>query len=229
EKGISLFKLKIGNDINSDIKKIDEVINNLPNSISLAVDANQTHTIHESKKYVLALEKRNILWFEEPFAPDNIILFEDLVNYCKNNQLNIEIVTGENCPNPQTAIGLFKSGINRFQADPCRMLGFLDNIIMCILCRIFGISIMPHAGGSGLDEMSLHISIFNYMRVVPNENICHSLTENVGFCSHLFSQPTLVKNGVAKTPYMPGYLVGMSESVSQIMKKFEDGITWVKL
>lgn len=154
-----------------------------------------------------------VLWLEEPFAPDNIKLFEDLVDAKRQNGWGCEIVTGENCPNHYTAAALTACGIDRFQADPCRMLGLLDSVLVSCIARIDGCTLTPHAGGSSLDEQSPHIQLFNLARVRPELHAMDSLTENVGFCSRYFSSPTVVTHGLARAPSAPGLLVARSPSV----------------
>ncbi len=226
DRGVTLFKIKIGRDIESFIAKIVEVKRQLPNSISLCADANQTLTLAAAKQFVMSAEDLGLLWLEEPFAPDNVPAFQDLVGYCKKNRLSIEIVTGENCPSPHMAAALMATGIDRFQADPCRMLGFVDVVLVSLLSRYYGVPITPHAGGSCLDELSAHISFFD--RVSNNYPIELGLLENVGFCSKFMLAPVIVSNGKISAPKEPGLLVGFTDDVRSKFKKYKEGVTWLK-
>jgi L-alanine-DL-glutamate epimerase-like enolase superfamily enzyme len=225
-KGVTIFKIKIGRNIESFLTKIVEVKKQLPNSIRLCVDANQTLTLAAAKKFVMSAEDLGLLWLEEPFAPDNILAFQCLIEYCKQNRLSIEIVTGENCPSPHMAAALMAIGINRFQADPCRMLGFVDVVLISLLSRHYGVPITPHAGGSCLDELSAHISFFD--RVSNNYSIELGLLEHVGFCSKFMLAPVIVSGGKISAPQEPGLLVGFTGDVRSKFKKYKDGITWLK-
>ena len=157
---------------------------------------------------------------------DNVGLFQELIHFKKENNLSCEIVTGENCPNHYTACGLMK-GIDRFQADPCRMLE-TDTVVITILSSLNNCNVTPHAGGSSLDELSPHIQLFNLARICNGTSISESLTENVGFCSHFFKQPT-VKAGKAQTPSKPGLLVGLSDEVMGKINDYRESITWLEL
>ena len=42
-------------------------------------------------------DELGIIWLEEPFAPDNIDAFKKLLEYRDSKNLQIEIVSGENC------------------------------------------------------------------------------------------------------------------------------------
>ena len=229
QRGIRQFKLKISADIKSDIAKIRAITALVPSDVVLCVDANQTLSLDDAVKWMLVLSELGILWLEEPFAPDNTILFRELVSAKHQQGWNCEIVTGENCPNHYTAAALMECGIDRFQADPCRMLGLVDAVLTCCIARIEECPVVPHAGGSSLDEQSPHIQLFNLARVRPELDPLKSLTENVGFCSQYFASPILVSGGVAQTPCTPGLLVGLAPEVRPSTLNYKQGITWLEL
>lgn len=228
-RGIKQFKLKIGRDLKQDVAKIRAVTTMVPDDVVLCVDANQTLSYDEAVRWMAVLSELKVLWLEEPFAPDNVRLFSDLVNAKKQFGWSCEIVTGENCPNHYTAAALMELGIDRFQSDPCRMLGLIESMLTCCTARIDSCQITPHAGGSSLDEQSPHIQLFNLARVQPHHKAVESLTENVGFCSQFFASPTIVNEGFARTPCVPGLLVGLDSQVRLNVRNYKEGVTWLEL
>jgi L-fuconate dehydratase len=120
-------------------------------------------------------------------------------------------------------------GIDRFQADPCRMLGLIDDVLVCILASMSHCVITPHAGGSSLDELSPHVQLFNLARIRTDVSPADTLTENVGFCSRYFALPTIVENGRAKTQLKPGLLAGVAENVLCQIRDYKEGTSWLKL
>lgn len=229
QRGIRQFKLKIGTEIAHDMAKIRAIIKQVPSDVTLCVDANQTLSFDEAKQWMAVLSELGVIWLEEPFAPDNTQLFEDLARAKQENGWHCEIVTGENCPNHYTAASLITSGIDRFQADPCRMLGLMDTVLTSCIAQIDGCDITPHAGGSSLDEQSPHIQLFNLARVRTDLDPMDSLTENVGFCSKYFAAPTVVSGGIAQTQCTPGLLVGLDPKVRSTALNYKEGITWLEL
>jgi len=228
-RGIEQFKLKIDNDVISGSRKLKEVKNKIPKNLTLCVDANQTLSLAEASNWLENLSDMGIQWLEEPFAPDNTLLFRELIKVKDEKKLTCEVVTGENCPNYHTAESLMSIGIDRFQADPCRMLGLLDSVLITVAAKIKNCIITPHAGGSSLDEQSPHIQLFNLARVSIGLDPGQTLTENVGFCSHLFANPTVVKDGAAAVPSTPGLLVGLEPKATSKFKNFTEGITRLEL
>jgi len=226
--GIKTFKMKIGSDLNSDIEKIKAVKALVSEDTVLAVDANQTLSFEQAKTWMAELSHQEVRWLEEPFAPDNIALFRELGHFRNKGKWYTEIATGENCPNHYVAAELMESGVNRFQPDPCRMLGLIDAIFVCCLAKINNCPITPHAGGSSLDELSPHIQLFNLARICIDTNPNQSLTENVGFCSHHFASPIMVKKGKLETPKLPGLLGDVSVATKEVLKSYKEGVSWLE-
>jgi L-alanine-DL-glutamate epimerase-like enolase superfamily enzyme len=229
DRGINTFKLKISPDIDHDSARLKLIRESIPAEIELCVDANQTLSLDEGKRWLRLLSDYGVKWLEEPFAPDNILLFEELVRFKRFHKLECEVVSGENCPNHFTASALIDSGIDRFQPDPCRMLGLVDDILVCIIASMRNCTLTPHAGGSSLDELSPHIQLFNLARIRTDMSPAQTLTENVGFCSRYFAEPTIVENGRAKAPLKPGLLVGVADSLIEQMRDYKEGISWLEL
>lgn len=228
-RGIRQFKLKISADMERDVAKIRSIAASVPNDVVLCVDANQTLSLDDAMRWMTVLSELDILWLEEPFAPDNTRLFQELVLAKQRHGWRCEIVTGENCPNHYTAAVLMAAGIDRFQADPCRMFGMVDAALACCIALIEDCIITPHAGGSSLDEQSPHIQLFNLARVRPSLDPLNSLTENVGFCSKYFESSIMVDGGLARTPLTPGLLVGLSPEIRSSILNYKEGITWLEL
>jgi len=215
ERGIKDFKFKIGSNLNDDIKRLKAIREHFGNSINIMTDSNQVWSVNESIEWMVALKEFNITWIEEPIAPDLIdghkIIKNALAKY------NIDVVTGENCPNSHVAAQLISSSaVSRFQIDACRVIGPAENILIMLIAKKFNVPICPHAGGSGLDELVPHLSAWNYIRLNANqENV---LIEQVGFCSEFFINPSQVENGHVLLSSQPGYIVGMPDSVIEKYK-----------
>ncbi|SOJ54920.1 L-fuconate dehydratase [Mycobacterium simulans] len=229
DRGITMFKIKIGSDIEGFALKLSHIRQLVPEGIDLCVDANQTLDADEARAWLRLLSDQDVKWLEEPFAPDNVRLFGDLARYKQDNGLSCEVVTGENCPNHFTASALIDGGIDRFQADPCRMLGLVDAILVTVVAGLRKCTVTPHAGGSGLDELSPHIQLFNLARIRTDLEPSASLTENVGFCSRFFTAPTNVKQGRALAQQTPGFLVGLDTGVMQRVRSYKEGASWLTL
>jgi L-fuconate dehydratase len=229
ERDIALFKLKVGPNIDLDFKKLKRIRSLIAPGISLAVDANQTLTFDEACTWMGLLSDLRVVWLEEPFAPDNVTLFRNLAEEKERRSWSCEIATGENCPNTQTAYELVRGGLDRFQSDPCRMMGLPDGMVTALIAHGRGVAFTPHAGGAGLDELSPHLQLFNLARVDITTDPEDTLTETIGFCSHLYENPIRVENGSAFAPDSPGLGVRFEASIESRIRDYREGITWLEL
>lgn len=229
ETGIRSYKVKIGLDFHAEKEKLDNLINLLPIGVDLAADANQKLDFTTATDWMSYLSERGFLWLEEPFAPDNSLLFSELALRRNAEGWQTEIATGENCPNLQVAEALLRAGLNRFQSDPCRMLGLPEGALAGLLTRDSGAKFTPHAGGAGLDELSPHLQLVYLSRFDFDLDPEQSLTETIGFCSHLYQNPTIVKNGKIQTPTTAGLIGGFAPEIEDSLIHFKDGVTWLEL
>ena len=229
KRGISKFKIKISPDVSRDFSKLQEISELIGKGFHVSVDANQSLTLEGAAEWMELLSSIGVQWLEEPFAPDNVTLFRELALLRNQNGWSCEIATGENCPNPHTAAEMMTAGIDIFQADPCRMFGLLDGITTSILAKVSGVKYIPHAGGAGLDELSPHLQLFNLARVDTAKDPSSSLTETIGFCSHLFENAVEVHDGELTPPSKPGSGVFFIDSIEKDLFSYREGTKWLEL
>lgn len=209
KKGIDVFKIKLSADLDWSKSRVKELASLLPSHIKLAADFNQTLNFNAACEISQLLDDYNYQWIEEPFAPDNPSLHSKLKDYLYSNNLSLSIATGENCPNAHTALEfIYSDACDIFQLDACRVLSISDYIPILIACKHKGKRLIPHAGGSCLDELVPHLQAFNLCRINNHCRVDQSLVENVGFCSHLLSEPSFVSNGLCSAPSSNGFFSG---------------------
>lgn len=91
-KGAKAIKMKIGAvSVAEDIERIDAVRDAIGPDVKILVDANNAYNRLDALKMGLALDKRDIYWFEEPLSPDDIEGCADL-----RRRINTPIAIGEN-------------------------------------------------------------------------------------------------------------------------------------
>lgn len=229
KSGIETFKIKIGSDQEAELSKICQIIHLAPTTIRFAADANQRLSYDTAKEWLHFLSDIGFIWLEEPFAPDNVLLFRELSAERSLQKWSCQIASGENCPNLHTAQALMVAGLDRFQADACRMVGLSDAVFSGVLSKYYGIDFTPHAGGAGLDELAPHLQFFQMARVDTSKDIGASLTETIGFASRFYAEPSVIQHGRILAPSQPGLLVGYARGVSEKLIPYRDGTTWLKL
>jgi L-alanine-DL-glutamate epimerase-like enolase superfamily enzyme len=213
EKGITCFKIKVNDNTDSVIRKLKNIFLPFENRMfRYFSDANQTLKFNSAVELARSLANLQVEWLEEPFAPDNVRLHRELRAVLHSEGSSMHIVTGENCPNAHTAIEFIQTGgCDRFQVDACRVMSICDLIPIMVAAAKQRVPIVPHAGGSALDELVTHLTAFNFCRVSTSELLDDTLTEHVGFCSRFFKFPASVASGRASCPVEPGYLCDVSD------------------
>jgi len=188
--GFNHFKMKVGADQADDIRRgnlirsiIDDpqylpsgVPSRDPNSAELRgknagptgavlmIDANQVWDVHQAIDYVKGLEEIKPWFIEEPTAPDDILGHAAIRKALRPH--GIGVATGEHAHNRMVFKQLLQAeAIDVVQIDSCRLAGMSEVISVLLLAAKFGVPVCPHAGGVGLCEYVIHISLIDYIAV----------------------------------------------------------------
>lgn len=104
--GFTVFKLKVGVNLDEDLLKIKHVKKILGNESSLILDANEGYSLPEAKRALNALQKYNIAAFEQPIKAKNWRGLKQL------SQLNIiPIIADQSITDTQAALTLLNNNI----------------------------------------------------------------------------------------------------------------------
>jgi L-galactonate dehydratase len=86
----------------------------------------------------------------------------------------------------------------------------------------FGIPIVPHSGGIGLNEYTQHLALVDYLCVSGEK----SLLEHINSFSEVLRHPVKVHDGYFATPHEAGYSVEYkSEAILKYL--YPTGTFWV--
>ena len=170
------------------------------------VDSNQIWSVNETIQYIDRLKEFDIMFYEEPTNPDDILGFKKI----KNAHPDVKLATGETI---QNAV-MFKQFIENksldyCQIDSCRIASINEILPVLLIASKFDIPVIPHAGGVGLCEYVQHLNLINKFIITKN-NL--SLSEYAESCSEHFENPAIINNGGYVTPTSPGYSVKIKDS-----------------
>ena len=147
EKGFGLIKLKVGQNINDDLRRLKLAREAIGPDVKLAVDANQVWDVDQAIEWIGHFKDYDLAWVEEPTSPDDVLGHARIAQAVTP----IPIATGEQM---QSRI-LYKQFLqaNAFeimQVDATRVAGPQELVIEYLLAHKFGKRVCPHAGGDGL-------------------------------------------------------------------------------
>jgi L-fuconate dehydratase len=202
--GWTHFKVKVGVDLEDDLRRLAIIRQEIGPERKLMVDANQYWDVDEAIAYMAHLAQFEPWWIEEPTSPD------DILGHAKISKAlaPIKVATGEHCHNRVIFKQLFQADAIHFcQIDACRLAGVNECLAVLLMAAKFGVPVCPHAGGVGLCEYVQHLSIFDYICV--SASLENRMLEFVDHLHEHFVEPVTIKNGHYMLPTRPGFSITM--------------------
>ena len=196
------FKMKVGSNIEDDVRRAALIRQEIGPNRRLMMDANQVWDVDEAIQNIQRLKDFDPWWIEEPTSPDDVLGHANIAKAVSP----IGVATGEHCQNRVVFKQLLQAGAIGFcQVDACRLAGVNEVLSVLLMAAKFGVPVCPHAGGVGLSEYVQHLSVFDYVRVgVSLEN---RILEYVDHLHEHFLDPVVIENGRYQAPTMPGYSI----------------------
>jgi L-fuconate dehydratase len=223
EEGFRHLKMKVGADLQDDMRRAAIIRKEIGSDMKLMMDANQKWDVDEAIINMHSLKNFDPWWIEEPTSPDDILGHANIGKAIKP----IKIATGEHCQNRVIFKQLMQAGaIDICQIDSCRVGGVNENLAIMLMAAIFGIPVCPHAGGVGLCEYVQHLSMIDYISISGTKE--NRVIEYVDHLHEHFKEPVVIKNGAYMPPGKPGYSIEMKpESLKNY--EFPDGKIWQEI
>lgn len=210
DMGYSVVKMKIGNSLEEDIRRIEAALEVVPSGQNLAVDANGRLDLETAIEYAKALEKYNLFWYEEAGDPLDFELQAEVTKHYSN-----PMATGENIFSMQDARNLIRYGgmrpeIDYLQFDCALSYGLVEYLRTLEMLEENGWSsrrCIPHGG----HQMSLNIAAG--LKLGGNESYPGIFEPFGGFADDID-----VVDGYVALPTVPG--IGF-ETKAELMEVLE--------
>lgn len=219
-EGWTHLKMKVGSDIDEDMRRASIIREEIGEEIKLMMDANQKWDVDEAIENSKKLSKFNPWWMEEPTSPDDILGHATIAKAIRP----IKVASGEHCQNRVIFKQLMQAkAIDICQIDSCRVGGVNEILGILLMAAKFDIPVCPHAGGVGLCEYVQHLSMIDY--TVISGTMENRIIEYVDHLHEHFLEPVVIENGAYMPPKRPGYSIEMhSESINRY--SFPNGAAW---
>jgi len=223
DDGFEMVKLKVGADLEDDIRRFSIAREVLGEGFPIAADANQRWGVEEAENWMTALRPQDPYWIEEPTSPDDILAHAEI----RRRIAPIRVATGEHVHNRVMFKQLLQAGaLDIVQIDATRVGGVHENLAILLLAAKFGIPVCPHAGGVGLCEMVQHLSMVDFVAI--SGSLDERRIEHVDHLHEHFVEPVRLERGRYLPPEKPGIGARMhADSISD--HRFPDGPVWKEL
>jgi L-fuconate dehydratase len=190
--GFTAMKLKVGSrDPERDLRRAAIVREIAGDQARVMVDANQQWTLPQALEICQQLRAINPFWIEEPTHPDDVLGHKTLADAIAPTKLAL----GEHVPNRVIFKNYLQAKCAGFiQVDAVRVAGVSEFIAVSLLCKKFGVPVVPHVGDMG--QLHQHLVLFNHI----------AIGHDVVFLEHIphlrkhFIHPCRVEGGVYQTP-----------------------------
>jgi L-fuconate dehydratase len=222
-EGFTQIKLKVGANLEDDVRRMRLAREAVGPDIRIAIDANQRWDVADAIAWVKALAPYDVWWVEEPTSPDDILGHAAIARAIAP----IRVATGEHAQNRVVFKQLLQAGaLSVVQLDSARVAGVNENIAILLLAAKFGVPVCPHAGGVGLCELVQHLSMFDYVAVSGSAE--NRVIEYVDHLHEHFLDPVVINDGHYVAPRKPGFGAEMdAETLDDY--RYPSGKIWTDL
>jgi L-fuconate dehydratase len=195
-EGFTAMKLKVGSaDPERDIRRAHIVREVACDDVKVMLDANQQWNLPQAISICNQLKSMNPYWIEEPTHPDDVLAHKTLADAIAP----VKLALGEHVPNRIIFKNYLQTGAASFiQVDAVRVGGVSEFITVSLLCKKYGIPVVPHVGDMG--QLHQHLVIFNHIAMGHQA----LFLEHIPHLQKHFTYPVQIINGVYKTPRQPG-------------------------
>ncbi|MFN3364455.1 MAG: L-fuconate dehydratase [Allorhizobium sp.] len=211
DAGFNHVKMKVGRDLEDDIRRLTIAREVIGPDRYLMIDANQVWEVDQAIDWVRKLAFANPFFIEEPTSPD------DVAGHRKIRQAigPVKVATGEMCQNRIMFKQFIAEGaIDIVQIDSCRMGGLNEVLAVLLIAAKYDLPVWPHAGGVGLCEYVQHLSMIDYVAVSGTKE-----GRVIEFVDHLhehFIDPCVIKDAAYMPPTRAGFSIEMKpESIAE--------------
>src|SRR4051794_30784770 len=220
DEGFEFVKLKVGADLDDDVRRCTIAREALGPGPRLGVDANQAWDVPTAIAHMERLAPFEITWIEEPTSPDDVLGHAAIARAVAP----IGVATGEHAQNRVIFKQLLQHDAIAFcQIDACRLAGVNEVVAVMLLAAKFGVPVCPHAGGVGLCELVQHLAAFDYVAI--GGELEDRVIEYVDHLHEHFVDPVVVERARYRPPSAPGYSSEMKrESIERHL--YPSGEEW---
>lgn len=217
--GFDHVKLKVGRDLEDDLRRTRIAREVIGPDRQLMVDANQVWSVPQAIEWMAALAEVRPMWIEEPTSPDDILGHAAIARAVAP----VGVATGEHVQNRVMFKQLFQAEAVRYaQIDACRLASVNEVLAVLLLADRFGVAVCPHAGGVGLCELVVHLAAIDMACVSGTSE--GRVVEWVDHLHEHFAEPARVERARYRMPRAPGYAELLPESRARY--EFPGGSYW---
>jgi len=202
--GFNHLKLKVGANLDDDIRRLRIAREAIGPDRALMIDANQVWEVDQAIEWVNALAFAKPWFIEEPTSPDDVLGHAAI----RRGIGDVKIATGEMCQNRILFKQFIMAGaIDVVQIDACRIGGVNEILAVLLMAAKYDLPVCPHAGGVGLCEYVQHLAMIDYVAISGTRE--GRVIEYVDHLHEHFLDPCTIRDAAYLPPTRPGFSIEM--------------------
>jgi len=202
--GFNHLKLKVGANLDDDIRRLRIAREAIGPDRALMIDANQVWDVSQAIGWVNALAFAKPWFIEEPTSPDDVLGHAAI----RRGIGDVKIATGEMCQNRILFKQFIMAGaIDVVQIDACRIGGVNEILAVLLMAAKYDLPVCPHAGGVGLCEYVQHLAMIDYIAISGTRE--GRVIEYVDHLHEHFLDPCTIRDAAYMPPTRPGFSIEM--------------------
>lgn len=204
DAGFKHIKMKVGRDLEDDIRRLTIARDECGPDVNLMIDANQVWEVDEAIDWVRKLSFADPWFIEEPTSPDDIEGHRKIRLAVEP----VQVASGEMCQNRIIFKQMIMRGaIDIVQIDSCRLGGVNEILAVMLMAAKYDLKVCPHAGGVGLCEYVQHLSMIDYLCIAGTRE--GRVIEYVDHLHEHFVDPCIIRDAAYMPPEKPGFSIEM--------------------
>ncbi|MGU3576579.1 mandelate racemase/muconate lactonizing enzyme family protein [Brucellaceae bacterium C25G] len=146
EAGFHAAKIKIGFNVEEDLRVIRAVREAIGTDMRLMIDANHGYDAIEAVKLGRKAADYDIDWFEEPVAPEQLDAYQNV-----RQKQPIPVAGGETWHTRWgMSLPITSRAVDILQPDLCGCGGFSEAAKIASLASVYGVRVVPHVWGTAV-------------------------------------------------------------------------------
>jgi len=203
-QGYRHIKLKVGRDLDEDLRRVRLAREAMGPGVQLMIDANQNWEVGQAIEWVNRLAFAEPWFIEEPTSPDDVLGHAAI----RAGVSPVKVATGEMCQNRILFKQFIMAGaIDVVQIDACRVGGLNEVLAILLMAAKYDLPVCPHAGGVGLCEYVQHLAMIDYVAISGTKE--GRVIEYVDHLHEHFVDPCVVRDAAYRPPEAPGFSIEM--------------------
>jgi D-galactarolactone cycloisomerase len=196
QRGFRRVKMRLGRGEEYDAAALDAAFKGVGQGGEVIVDGSQRYSLEQAVWLGVVLAERGVLWFEEPFLPEDIDGYVAL-----RPRVSVPLAAGENDFGVQGFREMFRAGaLDIAQPDASRTGGITEALRIGRLADQHGLRIATH---SWSDAIAV-IANAHVVAALPNGMTVEVDQTGNPFIEDLLSEPLCIEDGMLRIPDKPG-------------------------